>query len=765
MDSLPPKELPLAADETPAAHDAELRHENNTNDIDRPLAERGTSAPYIGDVVEQRYGRRGFLQGSAIAAATIAAPNLLIADSAEARGRGARGGETLGFTPIEPTSADTVVVPDGYTADVVLRWGDSLNPAIASLDTTKLIALDPNAPVEDCVTLPQESALVQPGAAEAQANQFGVAADAAHFFPIDGRSDRGVICVNHEFTTENMLFPIGTSLPTFLDFPGGGGPALEDFYNSLTEAQQQEGVGVSINAHGVTVAEIAQGLDGAWSLIQDSPYNRRLTGQTPFAFSGPLKGSDLLKARMGPETGQVGQDGTMVLGTLNNCAGGQTPYGTYLSCEENFDQYFGFQSLGEDMVAAEGNDKLVRAMRSVSAFGGNTDPSDRRWEVFGSPLEKRFDLREEPAEIVRFGYVVEVDPFDPNDVPTKRTALGRFKHEGAATALARDNRLAVYSGDDARFEFVYKFVTEDRITPSTTKADNVLDRGTLYAARFDADGTGEWLALVPGQNGLSAANGFGTLEDILTATREAATIAGATPMDRPEDIEPNDGRVYIALTSNGRRTEEGVDAANPRLENNFGHVIEINEFGFDHGATAFTWEIFILCGDPLNTRFIRSRGRMISQSIRVGKDLIDGLADETTYFGGFKDATAITPVNAPDNLTTDALGNLWIVTDGNDFGNDGAFAVPTGGRYRGRVQQFMSGPIDCEVCGAEFTPDNATFFVNIQHPGNTQVEDPSSAWPDADRPDADSFRDAKGNIQPRDALVAIRRLDGGRVGS
>jgi len=722
------------------------RHENNTNDVDRPLEERAGDSAYFGDVMQARYGRRGFLQSSAIASAVIAAPNWLMAGSAQARGRGGAGDETLGFEPIAPTDADSVTLPDAYVSDVVLRWGDSLVPGIPDLKTAELA----------------NNELVKPGAAGRQAGQFGVACDAAHFFPIDGASDRGVICVNHEFTTENMLFPLGTDAPTFT---GAGGAALETFYNSVSESEREEGVNVSINAHGVTIAEIERDLEGSWKLVQDSPYNRRLTGQSPMEFSGPLAGSDLLRAQMDPSTGQIGQDGTMVLGTLNNCAGGQTPYGTYLTCEENFDQYFGYQDFGEAIAEEAGDTRLLRAMRSVSAFGGNTGPADRRWETFGDSKAKRFDLREEPREIVRFGYVVEVDPFDPDDVPTKRTALGRFKHEGAATALARDNRLAVYSGDDARFEFVYKFVTEDRITPETSKSDNVLDRGTLYVARFDANGTGEWLALVPGQNGLTAENGFGTFEDILSATREAATIAGATPMDRPEDIEPFDGRVYVALTASGRRTEDNVDAANPRLENNAGHIIEITELGFDHGATRFRWEIFLLAGDPLNTRFIRSRGRLVSQTIRIGMDRDDGLEDATTYYAGFRNQMDLAPVSNPDNLTSDSLGNLWVVTDGNDFGNDGCFAVPTSGRNRGRLQQLMAGPIDCEVCGAEFNPDETALFLNIQHPGNTQLESPSSNWPDIELPEGERPLDPNGIVQPRGSLIAVRRLDGGRVGS
>jgi len=374
---------------------------------------------------------------------------------------------------------------------------------------------------------------------------------------------------------------------------------------------------------------------------------------------------------------------------------------------------------------------------------------------------------------VRFGYVVEVDPFDPNDVPTKRTALGRFKHESAATVLTGDSRMAIYSGDDARLEHVYKFVTQGQVTENTAKADNLLDSGTLFVARFNADGTGEWLPLVQGQNGLTPENGFDDQADVLIATREAASLVGGTIMDRPEDIEAFGGKVYVSMTKNGEsdfsdedaRDPENVDAANPRLINTNGHVIEITEDGLDHGSTTFTWEIFLLCGDPLNTRFISNKGIMTRDTRLVGQGIVQGLDDDTTYYGGFGDATQVTPIGAPDNLTSDAKGNLWIVTDGNPFGNDGAFAVPTRGANRGRLRQFMSGPVDCEVCGAEFTPDERTLFLNVQHPGNTSLEKPSSNWPDAELPGGQRPVDANGNIQPRASLIAVRRVDGGLVGT
>jgi hypothetical protein len=744
----------------PAAADA--KWENDGNDLDRPLESRPAQAPLFQDVMHRRFARRDILRGAAGAAPILAAPNLLMAggDAAAATNGAAFYQDTLGFAPIAETTADTVSVPDGYTVDVVARWGDSLFSDTPDLDTTTII----------------DGGLYQDGAADRQARQVGYNCDAAHFFPIDGNPDHGVLCINHEYTNDDLLFP-------------GFGDDPDAFFEGLTQAQREEAVGVMLNAHGISVLEIERTADG-WRFKKDSPYNRRITAQTPVALSGPVRGHDLVRARMSPETGQIGQDGTRVLGTLNNCAGGATPWGTYLSAEENFDQYFANfnqQVLSElaidnpevkatlersfvGLPASELGKSLARAVGSVGGYISDGD-SFRRWEKYGRPVDKRFDITQEPHEMVRFGWIVELDPMNPDDVPKKRTALGRFKHECAAGARTNDGRLALYSGDDARLEFVYKFVSDDPITSETTKDDDVLDRGTLYAARFDADGTGQWLALVHGQNGLDSANGFDSQAEILAAAREAASLAGATPMDRPEDIEPFNGRVYIALTKNAKdadhplaRDAENADAANPRLKNTLGHVVEIEEDGPDHGATTFSWNIFLLAGDPKRGRFIGDEGTMRRFSRAVGETEVGGLADETTYFGGYGKRDEVDALGAPDNLAHDNRENLWIVTDGNPFGNDGTFAVPTTGAARGKLRRFMIGPVDCEVCGCEFNAPNTALFLNIQHPGDGgPVEAPTSTWPDGEL--ATPPRDRNGNVQPRPSTVAVRRTDGGVVGS
>ena len=711
--------------------------ENDGNDIDRPLAQRPGAARPFQAVLAARFGRRDVLRSAAGAAPILAAPNLLMAGAGttDAATDGVQA-DTLGFTPIAQTSADTVTVPDGYTVDVVARWGESLDSDGADLDTARIL----------------DGVLHAPGAADAQARQVGYNCDAAHFFPLDDSGTRGLLCINHEYTNDELLFP------------GFGDP--DAFFAGLSRRERAEAVGVMQNAHGITIMEIARTGQG-WRMQPDSEYNRRITARTPMEIAGPMRGHDLVRAQMSPDTGQIGQDGTRVLGTLNNCAGGTTPWNTYLSAEENFDQYFAnFNAEVIDGLPP----KLRRAVASVGGYVSD-GPSFRRWEQYGTASDRRFDIAHEPREMVRFGWIVELDPMNPDDMPKKRTALGRFKHECAAKATTNDGRLALYSGDDARLEFVYKFVSDDAVTAETTKDDDVLDRGKLYAARFDSDGTGEWLALVHGENGLDGRNGFDSQAEVLAAAREAASLAGATPMDRPEDIEPLNGRVYVAMTKNAKdpdhpraRDAENADAANPRLTNSLGHVVEIAEDGPDHGATTFTWSIFLLAGDPANGRFIGDEGEMRRFSRAVGETEVGGLADTTTYFGGYGRADQVDAFGAPDNLAHDAKQNLWVVTDGNPYGNDGAFAVPTVGASRGKLRRFMIGPVDCEVCGCEFTPDETALFLNIQHPGDGgTVHSPTSAWPDGEL--TNPPRDANANVQPRPSVVAVRRGDGGTVGS
>jgi secreted PhoX family phosphatase len=359
--------------------------------------------------------------------------------------------------------------------------------------------------------------------------------------------------------------------------------------------------------------------------------------------------------------------------------------------------------------------------------------------------------------------MVEIDPHDPKSVPRKRTALGRFQHEGANTIVGKSGHVAAYMGDDDKFEYIYKFVTRDTFDPKNPAANrDLLDHGTLYCARFDADGTGEWLPLVQDENGpLNSSAGFANQGDVVIKARAAADLLGATPMDRPEDVEPSPitGRIYIPCTKasergvtgrtdwSGRHVETGVNAANPRSDNKSGHIIEIAEGGDDARAVRFTWSVFLLAGDP-------AAGRYIVDARELALASGGSLAGTDTYFAGYPNAAELSPVYCPDNLGIDPQGRLWIVTDSDNKGNpnNGCFVVPTSGPQRGLLKQLASGPNGCEVCGCEFTPDGRTLFLAIQHPGEGgRLTKPRSHWPD-------------GNGMPaRAALVAIEREDGGPV--
>jgi hypothetical protein len=406
---------------------------------------------------------------------------------------------------------------------------------------------------------------------------------------------------------------------------------------------------------------------------------------------------------------------------LNNCAGGVTPWGTWLTCEENFNYYFS----GEDAAKAS---PLAAAYTRYGVPEGYYP-----W----ARLDGRFDVGQEPNECHRFGWVVEIDPLDPTSMPKKRTALGRFKHEGAGNIVNSDGRFVVYQGDDQRFDYVYKFVSAGKVDFANREANrDLLDSGTLYVARFDSDGRGEWLPLVAGHPKLTA---FADQATILIYARLAADALGATKMDRPEDVEanPKTGKVYVMLTNNNKRKANDIDAANPRAENRFGHIIEITPDGGDHAATGFAWEVLVKCGDPA----IASVGATFNPA--TSKD---------GWFG------------MPDNCAIDADGRLWVATDGNSAEvtgrTDGLFAMETEGGSRGTSRLFFRCPTGAELCGPCFTPDMETLFVSVQHPGESEdekvpatAETPTTRWPD--------FKDG---VPPRPSVVAITRKGGGKIG-
>jgi secreted PhoX family phosphatase len=520
-------------------------------------------------------------------------------------------------------------------------------------------------------------ARVQPLLPECQGavGQFGYNCDYIGVLPIDGNDDHCTLVANHEYTNPELMFP-------------------EDRYTTAQKAR------IEMAAHGMSVVEIKRGSHpGSWRRVALSraERNRRITANTPFRLTGPAAGHALLKTTADPT-------GRNPLGTLNNCAGGMTPWGTVLSGEENFNQYF------------DASGPLDPTYAESYARYGITGVDTRGW----SEVDRRFDLTQEPHEPFRFGWVVEVDPSNPKSTPRKRTMLGRFKHEGANIAISKDGHAVAYMGDDERGDYIYKFVSRLRFWSgkgARAKAHNMalLDDGTLYVAKLTGDGTddgqfdgtGEWLKLCTAKR--SFVPGMSVAE-VLIHTRLAADKLAPTRMDRPEDIEPNpvNGRIYCALTNNSKRgktprcrstrrtrwtprwsVRSSARRSPPRLAT----------------ATATSWR--------------SPRPAPTTPPPRSGGSVPGLRRPEAaeTYFGGYpKDR--VSPISCPDNVAFDPAGHLWVATDGNQLGsNDGLFAVPTAGANRGQVLQFLTVPVGAECCGPLITEDGNTVFVAVQHPG------------------------------------------------
>ena len=638
----------------------------------------------LGDVIAARLNRRDMLRG-ALAVTAIGAALPLPGPTRPAAAQTAAPKSSFDFAEIPAGSDETHHVPEGYDGDILMRWGDPVLPGAPAFDPHKQ-------------------------SAAAQKLQFGYNNDYVAYLPMPGGdpSRHGLLVVNHEYTNEELMFP------------GLGGRQESKGVNFAR--MTKELVEIEMAAHGGSVLEIRREKSAEgdkWRVVAGSKFARRLTAETPIALSGPAAGHDRIKTSADPE-------GRTVLGMVNNCSGGVTPWGTWLSCEENFNGYFWGKAESQPDAA-----KLKR-------YGA---PSNQY--VWGKYFD-RFDIAKEPNEINRFGWIVEIDPFDPAATPKKRTALGRVKHEGSAGILAKDGRYVVYTGDDERFDYVYKFVTEGRFDPQNRAANmDLLDRGALYVARYDADGTGEWLPLIHGKGPLTAANGFASQADVLIDTRLAGDALGATKMDRPEDVEadPKTGRVYVILTNNTRRTQAQVDAANPRANNRFGHIIEMTPDDGDHAALRFRWDILVKAGDPK----VAATGASFHPA--------------TTSDGWF---------GMPDNLAVDGQGRVWIATDGNSPAKtgrgDGLWAIETEGSLRGASKHFFQVPAGAEMCGPFFTPDDETLFLAVQHPGEADDDDPKAAPATFEAP-ATRWPDFKPDTPPRPAVVVVTRKGGGRIGA
>jgi secreted PhoX family phosphatase len=678
----------------------DLRHLPHDLDAGDEVPSNASANPTFTEVATARLGRRGMLMGGLATALTgfIGAGT----GPAAAQGAAPSTGPVIGFKPVPVNATDAVVVPEGYSVQVIIPHGTPLNGQPATRDVLQMTAAE-------------------------QAVAIGSHHDGMHFFPIEGRepdqgsSTDGLLVLNHEYVA-----------PRFMHARAAGQQIGDSRIPLVNNERPAEEALKEINAHGVSVVRIARGADGRWAVVND-PRNRRITGATPMEIAGPVRGSALVRTKYSP-------DGTRTRGTLNNCAHGVTPWNTYMAAEENWAGYFrnldtrDGQPLRPRENARYGIPTTVGRYNWDQVSGGGDEFI--RFNASSTGADATQDYRNEPNT---FGWMVEIDPFNPNSTPVKRTSLGRFAHEGVVFAPAREGRPVVaYSGDDSINEYVYKFVSARPFVRATANGA-LLDDGILYVAKFNADGSGEWLPLVHGQGPLTAANGFPDQATVLVNTRGAADALGATKMDRPEwgAVDPRDGRVYFTMTNNVRRTAEQVDPANPRANNQFGQIIRWREANDDHTATRFAWDLFVIAG-PAEASRTASGATLTADSLFA----------------------------CPDGLWFDADSRLWIQTDiGEREQNRGALepfgnnAMLCANPVTGEIRRFLTGPTGQEITGVITTPDRRTMFVNVQHPGATTTPADfaagriNSRWPHG------------GAGVPLSATLVITKNDGGVIGT
>lgn len=608
------------------------------------------------NMVNARLSRRGFLMGTAAASAGA----FLALNPVAKAIAGSMDSSLLNFEAISVSTSDNIIVPKGYRSSTLMSWGD---PIFA------------NAPQFNS-NGKQDS--------KAQALQFGDNTDGMSVFPLS--NDRAILAVNNEYTNYEFLFEHQGKAMTADD---------------VLKAQA---------AVGITIVEIAK-KNGQWVMDPTGKANRRITANTEMKMTGPAAGHDLLKTKADP-TGQK------ILGTFNNCANGETPWGTYLTCEENFNDFFG----SEQNAALTADDKR---------YGIKAEQSDYQWHNF----DERFDVSKNPNEPNRFGWVVEIDPNDPTSTPLKRTALGRFKHENAALVVNDDGRVVVYLGDDERGEHLYKFVSKGKYQEGNNSANrDLLEDGTLYVAKFvmkddKLEGDGQWLELTYGKNGLTKENGFNSQAEVMIFARRAATQVGATTMDRPEwvAVHPDKKHVFCTLTNNkyrGVREGQEVDGVNPRAENHYGQIVRWEPTQGNHVSDTFQWDLYLIAGNPTV-----HKGNLYAGSDNINKENM---------------------FNSPDGIGFDKAGRLWIQTDGNysnkgDFAGQGNNQMLCGDPKTGEVRRFLTGPVGCEITGLTFSEDQKTMFVGVQHP--------SGHFPQG------------GSNKPRSTIVMITKENGGVIGS
>ena len=568
----------------------------------------------------------------------------------------ARAASRLGFEAVAANTLDTVTVPKGYSWHIVARWGQPLWSDSRDFDGATR------------------------GTGASQERAFGDNNDGMALFTDGGRH---VLAVNNEYTNSLIIY------------------GNRDSKRPETADDVRKGKA----AHGISVVEIRQ-QDGIWLIVKDSAYNRRITADTPMAITGPARGHDLLKTAADPT-------GTASLGTWNNCGSGRTPWGTYLTCEENFHGYF------------SSSDGTFEPSAELKRYGVGARDRGYAWAM----TDERFDISKHPNEPNRVGYVVEIDPMDPTSTPKKRTAMGRFKHENAELVIAKDGRVVVYLGDDERGEFLYRFISKGKYVVGGDN-NGLLEDGGLYVAKFADGGRGRWIELTPEATGMSSQ------AEICIHTRQAASAVGATTMDRPEWVAAHPGKAEVccALTNNknrGRKPNRGGDPTpvggpNPRKGNKYGQIVRWAPDDADHGSDGFAWDLFVVAGNP---------------------------TVHTDAYAGSENVTKDNMFNSPDGLAFDRNGLLWIQTDGKtsntgDFAGMGNNQMLVGDPATGEIRRFLVGPKECEVTGFAWAPDGRTVFIGIQHPGDRG----NSHYPDG------------GRSVPRSTVIAITRDDGGIIG-
>ena len=617
------------------------------DEVQRPAPEKVD----FEEVVEKGFSRRDFFKGGVMLFGSgLFAQSSLAATLKPAEANFVNG---FDFEPVSANTLDTVTLPPGFKWRPVISWGDALWSKGKGFDSKRLVT------------------------AESQKWAFGDNNDGMAFFQHQGRA---LLAVNNEYIN-------------FASFYSDRSSGLPESKEDVIKAQR---------AHGVSILEVEADAQG-WRPVLDSPYNRRITAQTPMEIRGPARGHEWMRTEADPQ-------GIESLGTWNNCGSGTTPWGTYLTCEENFNGYF------------SSSDPELAIPEALQRYGVGHQDRGYQWGQY----DARFDIAQHPNEPNRCGYVVEIDPTKPGSKPKKRTALGRFKHENAEVVIAKSGQVVVYLGDDERGEFLYRYVSKNRYT-ADADTDDLLDNGTLYAAKFYEDGSGEWLALTPENTGMSQA-------EICVLTRQAASKVKATTMDRPEWVAVNPHKVeaYCSLTNNknrGMKTNKGGDpqpvgGPNPREANQYGQIVRWIPVGGDHASHRFNWNLFVMAGNPV----------VHQQGLKGGSDNI--------HSGNM--------FNSPDGLRFDTQGKLWIQTDGK-YSNQGDFAgmgnnqMLVANPVTGEIKRFMVGPKECEITGLTWSEDKQTLFVGIQHPG----EQGHSSFPNGD--------------VARSTVIAIWKEDGAEI--